>query len=168
MKIWAVTLPLLRSTIANLLLILVGIVVLIVAALVVFYARQNKDNYVHEDNPDGVVHNYILAVLNKDYQKAYGYLADLSNKPTFDEFRTAFAVGRLAPSSSGTKVGQATVTGNDASVEVTSIYMSSDPFSQANANPGAAQLVNQNGVWKISSMPTYNLWDFSWYQAPPK
>ena len=30
-----------------------------------------------DTNPDDVVHNYVLAVLNKDYQKAYGYLADL-------------------------------------------------------------------------------------------
>src|SRR5512146_670980 len=92
--------------------ILIGIGVLIVAALVVFFTRQNQASYVAENTPDGVVHNYVLAILNKDYQKAYGYLADLDHKPTFAEFRQAFAVGRLTP--------------------------------------------------------TYNLWDYSWYQPGPK
>jgi hypothetical protein len=33
---------------------------------------------------------------------------------------------------------------------------------------GTAQLVRQYGAWKISSMPAYNLWDYSWYQPGPK
>lgn len=148
--------------------ILIGIIVLIVAALVVFYARLNKNSYITEDTPDGVVHNYVLAVLNKDYQKAYSYLADVNNKPSFAEFRQAFAVGRIVPSNTGTQVGTAEINGDDASVEVSTVYTSGNPFSPDNASPGTAQLVKQNGTWKISSMPTYSLWDFSWYQAPPK
>ncbi len=148
--------------------ILIGIAVLIGAALLVFFARQNKESYLSQDTPDGVVHNYVLAVLNKDYQKAYGYLADLTDKPTYSEFRQAFAVGRLFPSNSGTQIGKAVITGEDASVEVNTVYTSSDPFSTENASPGTAQLVRQAGAWKISSMPAYNLWDFSWYQVPLK
>jgi len=114
------------------------------------------------------VHNYVLAILNKDYQKAYGYLADLDHKPTLDQFRQAFAVGRLDPANNGIKVGKAAVTGNDASVEVNMVNTPSDPFSSGYNNVGTAQLVRQNGAWKISNMPTYNLWDYSWYQATPK
>ena len=77
--------------------ILIGIAVLIAAALAVFFARQNQATYISDQTPDGVVHDYVVAVLKKDYQKAYGYLADLDNKPTYDEFRQAFAVGRLNP-----------------------------------------------------------------------
>ena len=148
--------------------ILIGIAVLIVAALVVFFTRQNQGAYVSENTPDGVVHNYVLAILNKDYQKAYGYLADLDNKPTFSQFREAFAVGRLTPANNAIKVGKATGTGDDATVEVSMVYAPSDPFSTGYNNQGAAQLVRQNGVWKISSMPTGNLWDYSWYQPGPK
>jgi hypothetical protein len=148
--------------------ILIGITVLIVAALAVFFTRQNQASYVSDQTPDSVVHNYVLAVLNKDYQKAYGYLADLDNKPTYDEFRKAYAVGTLNPSNIGIKIGAADVTGDDASVEVSMVNTPSDPFSESYNNVGSAQLVRQNGVWKISSMPTYNLWDYGWYQAPPK
>ena len=48
------------------------------------------------------------------------------------------------------------------------VYTPGDPFSPGSENLGSAQLLLQNGVWKISSMPTYNFWDFGWYQAPPK
>ena len=148
--------------------ILIGIALLIVAALAVFFTRQNQATYGAENSPDGVVHNYVLAVLNKDYQKAYGYLADLDNKPTLNQFRQAFAVGRLNPADNGIKIGKAAVTGEDATVEVSMVYAPSDPFSSGYNNIGTAQLVQQNGVWKISSMPTYNLWDYSWYQPGPK
>ena len=61
--------------------ILIGIGVLIVAALVVFFTRQSQPTYSGQNTPDGVVHDYVLAILNKDYPKAYGYLADLDHKP---------------------------------------------------------------------------------------
>src|SRR5258707_11359343 len=106
--------------------------------------------------------------MNNDYQKAYGYLADLDNKPSFDQFRQSFSVGRLNPSSGGIKIGTAEITGEDATVEVDMVYTPNDPFSTGYSNPGSANLVRQNSAWKIASMPTYNLWDYGWYQAPPK
>ncbi len=148
--------------------ILIGIGVLIVAALAVYFTRRGDGGYVAENTPDGVVHNYVLAVLNKDYQKAYSYLADLSNKPTFDQFRQAFAVGKLNPSGNSIQIGKSTVSGNDASVEVDMVYQPTDPFSSGYNNVGTAQLVRQGGAWKISAVPTYNLWDYSWYQPAPK
>ena len=148
--------------------ILIGIAVLIIAALTVFFTRQNQQTYGSEDTPEGVVHNYVLAVLNKDYQKAYGYLADLENKPNYDAFHRSFATGSLNPSNVGMKIGQADVTGEDATVDVSTVNAPSDPFSSGYNNAGSAQLVRQNGAWKISSIPAYNVWDYSWYQTPPK
>ena len=60
--------------------ILIGIAVLVVIALAVFFLRQGSQSYISEDAPEGVVHNYVLAVLNDDYEKAYGYLADLDQQ----------------------------------------------------------------------------------------
>jgi hypothetical protein len=148
--------------------ILVGIGVLIVVALTVFFTGRNKQTYGLEDTPDGVVHNYVLAVLNKDYPKAYGYLADEDNKPGYDAFQRPFVTGSLNPANAGVKIGRTDVTGDDATVEVSMVNTPSDPFSSEYNNPGTAQLVKQNGAWKISSMPAYNLWDYSWYQPPPK
>ena len=63
--------------------ILIGIGVLVVVALAVFFSRKDAQTYVPDDTPEGVVYNYVLAVLNKDYEKAFVLAAD-----------TVVAVGR--------------------------------------------------------------------------
>ena len=148
--------------------ILIGIGVLVVAALAVFFMRRDGQTYVSDDTPEGVVHNYVVSILDKDYEKAYGYLADLDNKPTFDDFRNAFVTGMLAPSNSAVDVGQADISGDDAFVEVAMIYNPSDPFSTGYRDVQNAILVRQGGAWKLSSMPTYYLWDYNWYVVPPQ
>ena len=147
--------------------ILIGIGVLILLALGLFFLRQDKRDYVAETSPDGVVHNYVLAVLNKDYQKAYGYLADLDNKPTYEEFRQSFFNGGVNPGDVGMEVGSVEINGAEAVVSLSVYYSNSDPFSSRYANEDRALLVDQNGEWKLNSMP-YNFWSYNWYQELPK
>jgi hypothetical protein len=143
--------------------ILIGIGVLVVVALAVFFTRTDTQTYVLEDAPEGVVHNYVVALLNKDYEKAYGYLADLDNKPTFDDFRRAFLNGEINPESQAVDVGTGKTFGDTATVDVTLINTPSDPFSTGYRNTQSAQLLKQNGVWKLTLMPQYNLWGYNWY-----
>ena len=143
--------------------ILVGIAVLVVIALAVFFIRKDKQSYISEDAPEGVVHNYVLAVLNKDYQKAYSYLADLENKPTYEQFRDSFLKGMINPNNSAIDVGKSEINGDTASVEVAMIYSQSDPFSTGYRDVQRAILVKQSGGWKLSSMPYYYFWDGNWY-----
>jgi len=144
--------------------ILIGIGVLVVIALAVFFTRKDTQTYIAEDAPEGVVHNYVLAVLNRDYEKAYGYLADLEYKPTYEEFRRPFLNGYVNPDNTAVDVGESEIDGDEASVEVSQIYNQSDPFSSGYRDTQRAILVKQNGAWKLSSMPAYNFWDYSWYQ----
>ena len=145
--------------------ILVGIAVLVVIALAVFFIRKDTQSYISENTPEGVVHNYVLAVLNKDYQKAYSYLADLENKPTYEQFRDSFLKGMINPNNSAVDVGKSEINGDTASVEVAMIYSQSDPFSTGYRDVQRAILVKQSGGWKLSSMPYYYFWDGNWY--PP-
>jgi len=147
--------------------ILIGIGALIVLALVLFFTRQDKREYVADATPEGVVHNYVLAVLDKDYEKAYDYLADLENKPSYEDFRQAFFNGMVNPENVGIDIGQAEINNDTASVELTVYYSYSDPFSVNSGSPDRASLVLQDGAWKLSYMP-YNFWDYSWYQEPFK
>lgn len=147
--------------------ILIAIGALILLALALFFLRQDKRDYVSEDSPSGIVHNYVLAVINRDYEKAYGYLADLENKPTYEEFRQSFFNGAVSPQNVGVDVGDANITGDTADVSLTVYYSYSDPFSSRSGSSDHASLVRQNGEWKISYMP-YNFWDYSWYQEPYK
>lgn len=148
--------------------ILIGIGVLVVVALAVFFTRQDTQTYVSEEAPEGVVHNYVLALLNRDYEKAYGYLADLEYKPTYEEFRRPFLNGYVRPDDTAVDVGESEISGDEASVEVVQIFNSGDPFSSGYRDVQRAILVRQNGGWKLSSMPAYNFWDYSWYQEVPK
>jgi len=150
--------------------ILIGIAVLVVIALAVFFLRQGSQSYKPEVAPEGVVHNYVLAVLDGDYEKAYGYLADLDHKPTYEQFRDAFIKGVVNPNNSAVDIGTSETTDDAAYVEVALIYNPSDPFSTGYRDVQRAVLVRQNGAWKLSSMPGYYFWDYNWYtqvQATP-
>jgi hypothetical protein len=148
--------------------ILIGIGVLVVIALTVFFTRRDTQSYTSEDMPEGVVHNYVLAILDKDYEKAYGYLADLEYKPTYEEFRRPFLNGYVNPDNTAVDVGVSEISGDEASVEVSQIYNTGDLFSSGYRDTQRAILVKQNGAWKLSSMPANNFWDYSWYQEVPK
>jgi hypothetical protein len=143
--------------------ILIGIGALILLALGLFFLRQDKRDYVAETSPDGVVHNYVLAVLNKDYQKAYGYLADLEHKPTYEEFRQSFFNGMINPNDTGVDVGSVEINKDEAVVNLSVYYSNTDPFSSRYASQDRALLVEQNGMWKLNSMPN-NFWGYNWYQ----
>lgn len=145
--------------------ILIGIGALIVLALALFFTRQDNRDYVSDSTPEGVVHNYVLAVLNKDYEKAYGYLADLEHKPTEEEFRQSFLNGVVYPENVGVEISDVEAIGNDATVNLLIYYSYNDPFSSRYGSPDRANLVKQNGEWKLSYMP-YNFWDYNWYQEP--
>ncbi|GAB4420060.1 MAG: hypothetical protein Kow002_08220 [Anaerolineales bacterium] len=146
--------------------ILVGIGVLIAIALTLFFTRQDTQAYMSDDTPEGVVHNYALAVFNGDYQKAYGYLAEKERKPTYEQFRTPFLNHYVSPNSVGLEIGETKFDGNEAFVTVYVIYNPSDPFSSSYRGQEIAHLVQQSGDWKILQMP-YNLWYYDWYQIPP-
>jgi hypothetical protein len=148
--------------------ILIGIGVLVIAALAVFFTRSDTQTYVSEDTPEGVTHNYVVAVLDKDYEKAYTYLAELDNRPTYEQFRDAFIKGFLNPENTSVDIGGSEITGDTASVEVALVYNPSDPFSTGYRDVQRAVLVLQDGSWKLSSMPTYYFWDYSWYTEQPK
>ena len=143
--------------------ILIGIGVLIIVALALFFTRQDKREYIADDTPEGVTYNYVLAIVNKDYEKAYGYIADLDNKPTYEQFRQSFFNGAVNPGNAGVDVGSADINGDEAIVELTLVYSPSDPFSSGYQNTDRALLVNQAGNWKLSAMPTYSFWDYNWY-----
>lgn len=146
--------------------ILIGIAVLIVVALVLFFVRQDRLEYRAEDTPEGVVHNYMLAIYNNDYEKAYAYLAEKENKPTFAQFRDAFLYNYISPLNVGVDVGDANIYQDTATVQIYAYYNPSDPFSSGYRNTEAGSLVLQDGDWKITQMPYY-FWYYDWYQEPP-
>ena len=145
--------------------ILGAIAVLVVAALVIFSIRKGQETYLNQDSPASVVHDYILALQDGDYQQAYTYLADASYKPDHLYFQQTLSNDQYSISTSQTQVGNEQIEGDQALVSVFLTQGSGGLFSQPYKNTQTASLIRQNGTWKITSAP-YPYWGYDWYQAP--
>lgn len=143
--------------------ILIGIGLLVVLALGLFFTRQDQAlTYGAEDTPEGVAKNYLVAVFKRDYERAYSYLAEKESKPSFDQFKQAFLQNYVNPDNTGVDVGSVELSGDQAFVTLYIQYGASDPFSSGYRNEDRAVLVKQNGEWRIEQMP-YNFWSGDWY-----
>lgn len=147
--------------------ILAFIGLLVAAALTLFFVRKDTAVYRSEDTPENVVYNFALSIQLNDLERAYGYLADLENKPTKAAFFQSAQNGYLNVSGNALQVVKVTLQGQDnAWVDVIIQYMGNGPFDSGWSNQGRANLVRQNGAWKISSMP-YPYWSGDWYLTSP-
>lgn len=147
--------------------ILIGIGGLVILSLVLFFTRPDEHVYLSDNTPEAVTHNYILAIIDKDYERAYEYMAELEYKPSYVEFRQSFLNGMVNPGNNGADIGEADISGDQAVVTLTIFYGYNDPFSSRAGMEDRAILVNQGGTWKVSSMPGV-FWDYNWYQDPDK
>ena len=145
--------------------ILIGIAVLVVLALVVFFLRKDGLQYGAEDTPEGVVRNYVIALYKGEYDRAYTYLANLPNKPAVEKFRQDIGNGSVNLAAAGIEILKTDISGETAYVSVAMVYGSSDPFSGGySGNTTTALLVKQSDGWKIKEMPS-PYWGYDWYQG---
>ena len=144
--------------------ILIFIGVLVVAALALFFLRQDSQVYVAEVSPDNIVRNFALALQKQDYPRAYTYLEEADGKPTYEAFRRDFLTNQLNVANNALQVGGVqNITSTEATVSISILYPGNGPFNQGYSSSDIANLVLQGGVWKISYMP-YPYWSFDWYQ----
>lgn len=145
--------------------ILAGIGLLVLVSLGLFFARQGEQVYLAEDTPEGVVHNYVLALQEEDFSRAYGYLAEDKDKPSIAEFRQAFSFGRMDTKDLGVQIRGTEILEDEenAFVDLVIIQSANGLFSEVYRREEAGHLVLQSGEWKITRMP-YDFWDFSWYE----
>jgi hypothetical protein len=142
--------------------ILIGIGALVVLSLALYLARPAALDYLPEDNPAGVVHNYAIALQRGDYARAYTYLAQVDNLADVTRFSQAFInyQGREV-SNASLQTGAVTIAkdGKTAQVSVAVLRSGNSPFDSGSRENTTAQLVLSGSVWKISSMP-YPFWNY--------
>lgn len=147
--------------------ILIGIAVVIVAALALFFLRQadEPDYDEPETTPVVLVHNYVVALQKGDYDRAFSYLANAQNKPDIIRFRQDLLNLNQNLSGYSLQIGDAQINGDTASVEVDIIQANNGPFGGTSAQSQNATLIRETETnsWKISSMP-YPYWSYDWYQ----
>jgi hypothetical protein len=146
--------------------ILVGILILVAAALGVFFTRQTSQGYLPEDSPEAVIHNYIYAIQQKDFGQAYSYLAAEEDKPSQGEFQSMIST-ELRPGNTGVRIVETRIIDNETGAEEAIVEMviieGGGPFDSGYSHNETARLLYQDGSWKIFYMP-YPFWGWEWYQ----
>ncbi len=146
--------------------IVITIVLLMLLATGVFLTRQNSQDYIAEDSPEGVVHNFVFAIQNDEYERAYGYLSDQEGKPSYSDFQKWFRNDSHNDNGvqiQGSEVFQGDDTVQNALVDIRITQYSSEPFNNSYRMNGVVELKMQEGNWKIFSFPD-RFWSWEWYR----
>jgi len=138
---------------------------LMLSAVVLYFLRQGPQDYGPEDSPQGVVRNYVLALQAGDYQRAYGYLQEGGNKPTFSSFQQMTLQNEISTAAVAVQLGETQITADHARVSLTLLHFNADPLSRSWDESSAALLTLQDGAWRLTSMP-YPYWGWDWYNPP--
>lgn len=144
--------------------ILLGIVILVGIALVLFFSRHSSAlDYQSEDSPRGVVFDYLLALDKGDYDKAYGYISDFTGKPTIVQFRQSMAMNKSQFQTTAIDIVDQSIVGQTGTVTLKTTMGGGGPFNQGYSTTENATLENVNGKWSILSMPS-QFWSYEWNQ----
>lgn len=137
----------------------VGLVVML--ALVLFFLRQDTNEYSSEDTPEGVVRNYAIALYKNDFERAYSYLHNSDTKPDYFEFQQAFLGDHLEISNVSVKIAEVEILGDKAIVRLTLTHGGTDPFQGTWSNQESALLTLQADGWKITELQ-HPYWGWDW------
>jgi hypothetical protein len=114
-----------------------------------------------------VVHNYILALTRRDYDRAYSYIAENPNKPTMSEFRQDLTSNQSNVSQASVAIGETFIDDGFANVQLRLSQSYGGPFTELSRYTDNARLERENGSWKIVSMP-FPFWSWNWFIEQPK
>lgn len=150
--------------------IVAGIGLLVVVAFVVVLA-QPEPEYQNADSPEAIVHNYLLALRQGDYERAYEYLSpSLKGYPKSaevfeDDINDSYSF-HLDKRDVTIDTQSSTIRSNTATVEVLETSFSGGGlFSSGNYDwRFDMKLRQENGEWKLMDGDSY--WTSCWEQAP--
>jgi hypothetical protein len=144
--------------------IVAGIILLVIVALVVTLTRP-EPTYQAEDTPEGVAHNYLLALQIEEYERAYGYLSPtLAGYPASAERFVEHIhdnAWRFRLNTDATlSVESSKITGDNATVYVQeSRFWGGDLFDSGQSTyTFDMKLRLEEGQWKIIDSDNYFAW----------
>jgi hypothetical protein len=162
-----------KSTDKFLIGIVVGIVLLVVAAFVITLTRP-EPTYQVEDTPEGVAHNYLLALQKEDHQRAYSYLSPtlkgypVSAERFTEDVEDSSWLFRLGEDTT-LAVESARVTAHRAVVKVReSRFHGSRLFDSGQSTTMfEIKLQLEDGEWKIVDADYYFAWSWRHSEGDP-
>ncbi|MBN1992176.1 MAG: DUF4878 domain-containing protein [Anaerolineae bacterium] len=148
--------------------IVIGILLLVIIAVIMVLARSGRqEDYIADDTPASVVHNYFLAIQRGEFEKAYGYLSDeLKSKPDLDEFIRTVDNG----SEASLQIGRSSINGERARVEVSiTTYSGGGPFERGHYTREETVYLRRagGGNWQVIEYP-YPYWGYDWNEEENK
>jgi len=146
-----------------LLTIVIGIGVIALAVVALTLARRSTA-YRTDETPEAIVHNYILAVQKKDYERAYALLADQPNKPDLETFQSDLLMNN---SDIQRYVFRLETVDESSSTALVRVVQTQNSMIDSYRNDELARLTKTPDGWRLTQMP-YPLWGWSWYQEPVK
>ena len=149
--------------------IIIGIVLLVGIAFAVAFLRPEPD-YLPEDTPEAAAHNYLLALLRKDYDRAYDYLSPTieSYPPAVEAFKENVLDSsyylRWDENNVSLEVVSAHVTGDQATVTVRETRFNQGGLFDSGQNTNTFEMHLQRtapgSAWKIMDSDSY--WARCW------
>jgi hypothetical protein len=136
--------------------IIVGALALVALLFAVVLSQPRESPPMDESRPAGVVHNYLLALLQDDPKRAYAYLAaDAQARTPYEQFATRHA--RQTPRPRLT-IDNERIEGDTARVAVRWSYPSGGPFFGGGEITSQQTLVLklEGGAWKLTEPPIVN------------
>jgi hypothetical protein len=138
------------------LIIFTIVVSILVVATVSLVLLTNKGEValLPVDTPQGTVQRFLVAIQEKNFQKAYSYLSITpSGKPmTYSDWLLMIPAYQTSQSAWKATLGKTTQNGDNAIVEVTiDTFRPGGPFENTtNSQQIAFQLTETNGSWLIT------------------
>lgn len=150
--------------------IVIGIVLLVIVAFSVVLLRP-KLSYQDDSTPDGAAHNYLLAIQNQDYERAFMYIPEQYPNPKNAE-DMAYTIGkdswRFDTSSDFSLAVESVRMRNDDEAVVTvrkaMFYNSGLLGSGQSSRTFTLDMQLEDGIWKVSDGESYwssSCWGYS-------
>jgi hypothetical protein len=157
-----------KGTDKFLLAIVAGIVLLVGVVLGVALLRPNEPSYQPDDTPEGVAHNYLLALQLGEYERALGYLspslpglpADVESlERDVEDYRWSFG---YSDNDVSLAIEAVNVTGDRAKVVVrkTQFYQGGLFDSGQHSQTFDMTLRREEGAWQVANSDRY--WADCW------
>jgi hypothetical protein len=153
--------------------ILIGIVsgiILLVVVAFIFALNKPKPTYQAEDEPGGVAFNYLFALQQKDYERAYSYLSpSMKGYPKdtdafMDDIRDrSWSFRGLNDSSTTLEVDSVSINGKRADVKIQETHFYEGDLFNSGQYSNTFDITlrqDENGQWKIVESDSY--WLYCW------
>ena len=150
-----------QSSTKFLLGIVIGIVLLVIITFSVVMLRP-EPTYQDDTTPDGAAHNYLLAIQNKDYDRAFAYIPEKYRYPeNADDMAATIRENSWAfdtDSDFSLAVESTQMRGEDkavVTVRKTTFYNNGLMGSDQSSRTFTLDMILENGMWKVSDGDSY-------------